>query len=178
MRALKGASFACLPGEVHALMGENGAGKSTVMRIHRRRLEAGRQRDPGRRQARVRITGPRHAQDLGIAMVYQDTRLVPDLDVAQNIWLGREPGGPAFVDRRAMEGRARAILDRLGFPLDLARPLRELTVAERQIVEIARPHHRSRRRADPGRADLGSRRRRDPAPVRHRPAAPPPPARR
>ncbi|MDQ0475174.1 ATP-binding cassette domain-containing protein [Labrys wisconsinensis] len=137
VRALKGASFACLPGEVHALMGENGAGKSTLMRIIAGvwKPDAGGILVGGKP---VRITGPRHAQDLGIAMVYQDTRLVPDLDVAQNIWLGREPGGPAFVDRRAMEGRARAILDRLGFPLDLARPLRELTVAERQIVEIAR----------------------------------------
>ena len=71
-------------------------------------------------------------------MVYQDTRLVPDLDVAQNIWLGREPGGAIFVDRRAMDRGAQAILDRLGLAIPLDKPVRELSVSERQVVEIAR----------------------------------------
>ncbi|MFA6153750.1 MAG: ATP-binding cassette domain-containing protein [Mesorhizobium sp.] len=88
VKALKGASFACRPGEVHALMGENGAGKSTLMRVIAGvwKPDAGTILVQGRE---VHITGPRHSQGLGIAMVYQDTRLVPDLDVAQNIWLGR-----------------------------------------------------------------------------------------
>ena len=113
VRVLREVSFACRPGEVHALVGENGAGKSTLMRIIAGvwKPEAGRILIRG--QA-VEIAGPKHSQDLGVAMVYQDTRLAPDLDVAQNIWLGREPGGSIFVDRRAMERGAQSILDRLG----------------------------------------------------------------
>jgi ribose transport system ATP-binding protein len=86
----------------------------------------------------VLLTSPRHAHDFGIAMVYQDTRLVDDLDVAQNILLGREPGVLLLINRGALEERARSILGRLGFPLDLRRPVRDLSTAERQIVEIGR----------------------------------------
>ena len=102
VRVLKDVSFACRAGEVHALMGENGAGKSTLMRIITGvwKAEAGRIFVRGEP---VEIAGPKQSQDLGVAMVYQDTRLVPDLDVAQNIWLGREPGGAIFLDRAAME---------------------------------------------------------------------------
>src|SRR5580704_2365302 len=76
--------------------------------------------------------------DLGIAMVYQDTRLVDELDVAQNIWLEREPGSAVFIDRAEMERRSAAILQGLGIQIDLRRRVGELTVGERQIVEIAR----------------------------------------
>jgi ribose transport system ATP-binding protein len=137
VRVLRNVSFACRAGEVHVLMGENGAGKSTLMRIiaglwkpeHGRIFVRGKE---------VQISGPRQSQDLGIAMVYQDTRLVPDLDVSQNIWLGREPGSALLVDRRAMDRGARAILDRLGAPIALDRLVRDLSIAERQVVEIAR----------------------------------------
>jgi ribose transport system ATP-binding protein len=71
-------------------------------------------------------------------MVYQDTRLVGELEVAQNIWLEREPGSSVFVDRAEMERCSSAILRRLGVDLDLRRKVRELSVSERQIVEIAR----------------------------------------
>ena len=138
IRALKGVSFACRPGEVHVLMGENGAGKSTLMRIIAGLWppEEGAVLVHGNA---VRITGPKQSHDLGIAMVYQDTRLVPDLDVAQNVWLGREPGNAILVDRGAMERGARAILDRLGIAtLPLGTAVRDLNVAERQVVEIAR----------------------------------------
>ncbi len=138
VHALKSVSFACRPAEVHVLVGENGAGKSTLMRI----IAGVWPPDSGTilmDGKPVRITGPKQAQDLGIAMVYQDTRLVPDLDVAQNIWLGREPGGAVFVDRAAMQSGAQAILDRLGVgTLALTRAVRDLSAAERQIVEIAR----------------------------------------
>ena len=137
VRVLKDVSFACRAGEVHVLMGENGAGKSTLMRI----ISGVWKPQAGRifvRGEEVQIAGPKQSQDLGIAMVYQDTRLVPDLDVCQNIWLGREPGGAIFVDRRAMGRGAQAILERLGAPIDLGRPVRDLSVAERQVVEIAR----------------------------------------
>jgi ribose transport system ATP-binding protein len=137
VQALRNVSFDCLSGEVHGLVGENGAGKSTLMRI----LAGAMPPDSGfirLRGERVVLRSPRHAHDLGIAMVYQDTRLVDDLDVAQNIWLEREPGSFLLVDRRSMETQAAAILDRLGLEIDLRRTARELTSAERQIVEIAR----------------------------------------
>jgi ribose transport system ATP-binding protein len=137
VQALRNVSFDCLSGEVHGLVGENGAGKSTLMRI----LAGAMPPDSGFIRLRgegVALRSPRHAHDLGIAMVYQDTRLVDDLDVAQNIWLEREPGSFLLVDRRSMEIQAAAILDRLGLEIDLRRTARELTSAERQIVEIAR----------------------------------------
>ncbi|RFC67573.1 MULTISPECIES: ATP-binding cassette domain-containing protein [Mesorhizobium] len=137
VKALKRASFACRAGEVHVLVGENGAGKSTLMRIIAGvwKPDAGTIAVNGQR---VEIAGPQHAQSLGIAMVYQDTRLVPDLDVSQNIWLGREPGGRLLVDRKAMDDGAREILAKLGVSLPLDVPVRDLEVAERQLVEIAR----------------------------------------
>lgn len=137
VRALKQVSLDCRGGEIHGLVGENGAGKSTLMRV----LAGAMQPDSGfiRLQGeRVTLRSPRHAHDLGIAMVYQDTRLVDDLDVAQNIWLGREPGSFFLIDRRAMDLLAGSILQRLGLPIDLRRTVGELTTAERQIVEIAR----------------------------------------
>ncbi len=137
VRALKGVSFACRAGEVHALMGENGAGKSTLMRIIAGvwKPAAGHILVRGRE---AQIAGPKQSQDLGIAMVYQDTRLVPDLDVAQNVWFGREPGGTILVDRSAMDRGAQAIFDRLGVAIGLNTPVRDLGVAQRQLVEIAR----------------------------------------
>jgi ribose transport system ATP-binding protein len=137
VRALKGASFACRRGEVHVLMGENGAGKSTLMRIIAGvwKPEAGQILVWGRE---VHIASPKQSQDLGIAMVYQDTRLAPDLDVSQNIWFGREPGNAVLVDRSEMDRGARAIFDRLGVQIALDTPVRDLSVAERQLVEIAR----------------------------------------
>lgn len=136
VKALKGVSFFCRKGEVHCLLGENGAGKSTLMRILAgvMRPDSGRIAVGGRE---VDLSSPRAAQDLGIAMVYQDTRLVPDLDVAQNVWLGHEPGG-VLVDRAQMERATEEILARLDTAIPPARLVRDLSVAERQTVEIAR----------------------------------------
>ncbi len=137
VRALGGVSFDCLAGEIHALVGENGAGKSTLMRV----LSGVHQPDAGVVLVNGRpavLASPHDAQALGIAMVHQDTRLVPDLDVAQNIWLGREPGGRVLVDRAAMEQGAQRLLDRLDLHLDLAAPVCDLAVSELQLVEIVR----------------------------------------
>ncbi len=137
VRALVKVSFECRTGEIHGLVGENGAGKSTLMRI----LAGVHRPDSGSIQISgkaVVLNSPRHAHDLGIAMVYQDTRLVDELDVAQNIWLEREPGSVLLVDRGKMERRSIAILQRLGIQIDLRRRVGELSVGERQIVEVAR----------------------------------------
>src|SRR5437868_4591018 len=137
VKALKGVSFFCQKGEVHCLLGENGAGKSTLMRILAgvMRPDSGRVTVGGRD---VELSSPRAAQDLGIAMVYQDTRLVPDLDVAQNVWLGHEPGG-VLVDRAQMERATAEILAQLDANIPPERKVGDLSVAERQTVEIARP---------------------------------------
>ncbi len=138
VRALNGVSFECRAGEIHGLVGENGAGKSTLMRV----LAGVHAPDRGTIEVRGRpvvLPSPSAARDLGIAMVYQDTRLVPDLDVAQNIWLGREPmAGPLLVDRARMDRDSRAILARLGLDIDPRLSVADLSQAERQIVEIAR----------------------------------------
>ncbi len=86
----------------------------------------------------VALEGPTAARRHGIAMVYQDTRLVAELDVAQNVWLGHEPGGRLLVDRRAMDEATGRLLARLGLDLDPRRRVAELAPAERQLVEIAR----------------------------------------
>jgi len=136
VQALSGISFDCRAGEIHALVGENGAGKSTLMRI----LSGVYQPDEGTIHVSgrpVTVANPAEAARFGIAMVYQDTRLVPDLDVAQNIFLRREPGG-ALIDYGAMRAQSARLLSLLGEAIDPRRPVRSLAVAERQIVEIAR----------------------------------------
>lgn len=137
VRALSNASFSCLPGEVHALMGENGAGKSTLMRVVAGIWQptSGEILLDGRS---VEVSGPHHARELGIAMVHQDTKLVPDLDVARNIWLGREPSSAFGLDLARMRRDAVALIERLGVTIDVSRLVSEISVAERQAVEIAR----------------------------------------
>lgn len=137
VRALGGVSFDCRRSEIHALIGENGAGKSTLMRV----LAGIYAPDAGQITVHgqpVRLAGPHDAQRLGISMVNQDTRLVPDLKVAQNIFLGREPGGALLVDCAKMEAQAARLLGRFGVPIDPAARLGDLRLGERQLVEIAR----------------------------------------
>lgn len=138
VRALRDASLEVCAGEVCALVGENGAGKSTLMRI----LCGIHQRDAGEillGGRPVEIPSPIQARALGISIIHQELNLVPALSVAENIYLGREPRhGLGFVDWRAMHEGSRRLLDDLGLALDPRRPVRDLTVAEQQLVEIAR----------------------------------------
>jgi ABC-type sugar transport system ATPase subunit len=127
------------PGEVHALVGENGAGKSTLMRIAAGMFEdyEGTIEVEGRA---ARIRNPGHARGLGIALVHQELSLVPELSVAENIFLGREPGAaiPGFISRRRIEERARSLLSEIGVGLDPRAKTGWLSVACRQLVEIAK----------------------------------------
>lgn len=136
--ALDDVSLELSPGSVHALMGENGAGKSTLMKI----LAGVVQPDHGtvRLNGReLRITGPREALDAGISTVFQELSLLPNLTIAENMFLGREPTTVfGTVDARLMERRAGSTLKELGLALDPATLVSELTIAERQFVEIAR----------------------------------------
>ena len=144
-RALDGVDLELHPGEVHALCGENGAGKSTLVRVLAGMLDP----DDGRvewRSRGVRIESPATAAALGIAVIHQDYDLAPNLSVAENLLLGREPrrrGG--WVDRREERRLARAALSRTGLDLDPATPVGELTAAQRQMVAIARALSRAAR---------------------------------
>ncbi len=139
VRALRDVSFDLRRGEVHALMGENGAGKSTLVKILAGLLEpdAGEVRIDGRR---VALRSPHEAMRHGIAMIHQELMPVPDLTVAENLLLGREPRGrlPGTVDRRALRSEALRLLGLLDLALPVDAPMRALSVAQMQAVEIAR----------------------------------------
>jgi inositol transport system ATP-binding protein len=125
-------------GEVHALLGENGAGKSTLIKI----LSAAHAADEGVVTFDGQPLDPRDAplrrQQLGIATIYQEFNLFPELSVAENIFLGREPKRLGLIAWRRLRADAQALLDELGLPLDPDEPVRRLTVAEQQMVEIAK----------------------------------------
>jgi len=144
VRALDGVSFDVRRGEVHALVGENGAGKSTLMKTlaGAYRADAGTIEIDGKT---VGIDGPRAAEALGVGMIYQEFNLVPDLSVVDNLLLGHEPVRGAFLDRTAAVARASGVLGELGIVVPLDRPARKLSVAEQQLVEIAKALLRSAR---------------------------------
>ncbi|WP_201831968.1 sugar ABC transporter ATP-binding protein [Microvirga zambiensis] len=138
VKALTNVSLTVYPGEIHALMGENGAGKSTLMKI----LSGAYQADPGGEirisGQHVTIDGPLAARHHGISIIYQELSLAPNLTVAENMLLGREHKSGPMVDRRSMEKASQAILERLGVHFRATTKVSELSMAERQLVEIAR----------------------------------------
>src|SRR4051794_4157782 len=136
--ALKGVSFDLRAGEVHALVGENGAGKSTFIKIltGAERADAGTLVIGG---AHVTHLDPHAARALGIAAIYQQPSLFPDLTVAENIALALEPVNVrGRVDWPARRRRAVELLSRVGAPLDPDRLVQSLSMPEQQVVEIAK----------------------------------------
>lgn len=137
-RALSGVSFAVHAGSVHALMGENGAGKSTLMKI----LSGAYRADPGGTilvdSAVADIRSPEDALRLGIAVIYQELSLAPNLTVAENMFLGHEMSRRGFSDRAAQEARCRFILQRLAADFLPSSIVSRLSMGQRQLVEIAR----------------------------------------
>ncbi len=138
VHALRDVSFDLLPGEVHALVGENGAGKSTLVKI----ITGAYQADEGHLEVAgqpVTNNDPVKSRALGIAAIYQQPALFPDLSVAENMALGVEPGG---AWRRIRWGqrrqRAKQLLDRVSAAIDPEATVRDLTMPEQQLVEIAR----------------------------------------
>lgn len=138
VRALSGIDLDVAPGEIHALLGENGAGKSTLLRI----LSGATAPDRGAMyldgKALDAAEGPARRQGRGVVAIYQELNLVPELSVAENIFLGREPSRRGFVDRRAMTAAAATVMARVGLGVAPGRRVGNLSVAQQQLIEIAR----------------------------------------
>ena len=135
-QALDNVSLTLYPGEIHALVGENGAGKSTLIKV----ATGVYQPDYGEiwvNGKRVQIRNSQEAQALGIAAIYQEPMVFPDLSVAENIFISHRDRGP-FVNWRKMYEDAEAILAKLGVNLDVRVPARGLSLAAQQTVEIAK----------------------------------------
>ncbi len=137
VRANDAVSMCLRAGEIHALLGENGCGKSTLIKI----LSGVHQPDSGsvRRMGEpVHLTSPTQARALGVATVFQEFSLAPTLNVAENIFLGRYPRRAGLVDWRRMHSEAGQVLASLDIEIATDRPVCELSVAEQQLVEIAK----------------------------------------
>ena len=135
--ALSGAHLSIAPGEVHALVGQNGAGKSTMIKV----LTGVYRRDSGTIMfdgRAVDFHSPQQAQANGVSTIYQEVNLVPFRSVAENIFMGREPRRWGLIDWRRMHADAAALLRRFGVETDVTQPLLNLNIAVQQMVAIAR----------------------------------------
>jgi ABC-type sugar transport system ATPase subunit len=134
---LHGVNLVLQPGTVHALMGENGAGKSTLMKV----IAGVHSADSGvvlLDDKEVQIESPLKARELGIAMIHQELSSLLEMSIAENMYLSREPGKFGFVDYDKMYKDTREVLSRLGIDLDPKTKMKELRVADQQMVEIAK----------------------------------------
>jgi ribose transport system ATP-binding protein len=136
--ALDDVNFEVRAGEVHILLGENGAGKSTLVKI----LSGAYQKTSGHLLLfgnDVEIKNPRHAQELGIGIIYQELNLIPHLSVGENIFLGREFFRiPGMIDQKKIFKSAQKILDELGMPIDSRMRVDTIGIAQQQMVEVAK----------------------------------------
>lgn len=137
VRVIDDVSVAVRPGQVQALLGENGAGKSTIIKM----MAGVHEPDSGEILVDgkpVRIPDTKTAESFGIATIYQELNLVPTLSVAENIMLGRTPARGGLVNFTELRRRTAEALDRVGLEIDLDTPVGELSVARQQLVEIAK----------------------------------------
>jgi len=137
VQALQDAALEVVPGEVHSLLGENGAGKSTLMKVlcGQHLADSGTMTMSGET---IEPTSPVEAERHGLIMIHQELNLVKGLTVAENIFLGHEPTSVGFTQQETMRRRSRELLQRLRCEVDPDSPTAELSVAEQQLVEIAR----------------------------------------
>src|ERR1035441_6380996 len=138
VRALEDGSITLNPGEAHALLGENGAGKSTLVKI----LAGVHAADSGRLLLggeAVTFNGPAASRAAGVSIIYQEPTLFPDLTVAENIFMGRQPlRAGRRIDGKTMRAEAASLFAELGVRMDPARICRGLSIADQQVVEIAK----------------------------------------
>ncbi|MFN0191710.1 MAG: sugar ABC transporter ATP-binding protein [Aestuariivirga sp.] len=137
VRALENVDFEVGQAEIHAFLGENGAGKSTLLKI----LSGAQAPDAGVIAfggKQVAFSSPHDAQAAGIVTIYQEFTLAPDMTVAENVFIGREPGSKLFVSRSNMEEQTSELSRRIGLERSPRALVRDLSVAEQQMVEIAR----------------------------------------
>ena len=137
IQALSSVSFSGYGGSVHAITGENGAGKSTLIKL----LAGVFTPDHGEillKGQALRISRPSEARAAGVSTIFQELTLLPNLTIAENLFLGREPQWFGTLDKKAMRKRARAILDRVGVELDVDMTCGDLVMAEQHLVEIAK----------------------------------------
>ncbi|MGB8666053.1 MAG: L-arabinose ABC transporter ATP-binding protein AraG [Serratia inhibens] len=135
--ALDDISFSCQAGQIHALMGENGAGKSTLLKI----LSGNYAPTQGEIQLKgqpVQFTNTTDALNAGVAIIYQELHLVPEMTVAENIYLGQLPTKLGLVDRKLLRYESRLQLEHLGLDIDPDTPLKYLSIGQWQMVEIAK----------------------------------------
>ena len=135
--ALKDVTLKIRPGEIHALVGENGAGKSTLMKI----LSGAVARNSGKivmDGAEAHIRSTHDSKKLGIGIIYQEFSLVPDLSVAENIFLSRLNSSGSWIRRGRLKRDAEELIRSIGFQIDPAQKVRKLSIAHQQIVEIAK----------------------------------------
>ncbi len=135
--ALRGTNLSVRAGEIHALLGENGAGKSTMLKI----LAGVHEHDAGT----ITLGGapfisgsPQASIDQGIAVIYQEPSLFLDLSLAENVFVGRQPKKGLAIDWKEAESQARKLFNELGVELDPKRQARGLSIADQQVVEIAK----------------------------------------
>lgn len=138
MLALDDVSFELKKGEVHVLLGENGAGKSTLIKV----LSGAHQATSGSivlGGTNIQIDSPRRAQDLGISVIYQELHLIPSLNAAENVFLGRERTSRlGFIDSEQLQASTRQILSDLGLTIDCTAPVKHFGIAQQQMIEVAK----------------------------------------
>ncbi|EIM95575.1 putative sugar ABC transporter ATP-binding protein [Paraburkholderia hospita] len=137
VEAIRNVSLTLRSGRVHTILGENGAGKSTLMKILAGVHEPTRGELLVRGQ-RVTFANPSESQVAGISIIYQELSLATNLSVAENIFAGHEPRRFGIVDFTSLFRRAQALLDDLGIAIDAGAPVARLSMAQRQLVEIAK----------------------------------------
>ena len=137
VKALESVDFEVGTTEIHAFLGENGAGKSTLLKI----LSGAQAPDSGSIEfdgETVVLNNPQVAQAKGIVTIYQEFTLAPDMTIAENVFIGREPGSKLFISRTKLEEQTQVLMDRIGLDRNPRALVRDLSVAEQQMVEIAR----------------------------------------
>lgn len=149
VKALNRVDFQLLPGEIHALMGENGAGKSTFIKVITgvHKAEEGVMYLDGKQ---VSFRNPKDAQQAGIAAIYQHVTAYPHLTVTENIFMGHEKVRRGVIQWKEMHRDAQTLLDELNADFRSTTLMGALSVAQQQMVEIAKASHHHRRHADPG----------------------------